>query len=595
MLQNYRLVWGLLNKRERWQFIVLLFLTILMGVFEVAGVAAIFPFLSLLSDSSLIETNPALAFFARATGLSDPEKVTMAFGLLVLLMLVLGMAVRAFGTYLQVRFAMMRAFTISTRLLRKYLRQPYVWFLSQNTSEFGQNLLSETDLVVRQCILPAVVLVSNISVTLLMGLVLLIAEPVVALGAIGALAAVYILVYALLRNRLDRIGKERIKHNKARFQVVQEIGGGIKEIKVMGLEDTALQRFFPSALGMARTQTLANVMGKLPRFALEAVIYGGFITVILVMFLVRAQDLSDLLPLFGLLGVAGMKLFPALQQIYAQMSLIRFTAPALIRLHDNMTGLTVPPRHAPGAPMRLTEQLELKDLSFSYPEAEEPTLNGLSTTIAARSTLGIVGGTGAGKTTVVDIILGLLTPTSGSLFVDGVEITPERKGDWQQSLGYVPQNIFLMDDTVTANIAFGVAPEDVDMAAVERAARAANLHEFVLEHLPEGYDTRVGERGVRLSGGQRQRIGIARALYFDPDVLVLDEATSALDNLTEKAVMDAVHNLGGKKTIIMIAHRLSTVQDCDQILLLERGKVAAAGRYEDLLKDSADFRRMVEA
>jgi ABC-type multidrug transport system fused ATPase/permease subunit len=207
--------------------------------------------------------------------------------------------------------------------------------------------------------------------------------------------------------------------------------------------------------------------------------------------------------------------------------------------------------------------------------------------------VGIVGGTGAGKTTAVDVLLGLLRPQQGALVVDGVEVTDDKVRSWQKSVGYVPQQIFLTDDTVAANIAFGVPPKAIDMAAVERAARIAEMHDFVTRELPDGYATTLGERGVRLSGGQRQRIGIARALYHDPDVLVLDEATSALDNLTERAVMDAVHNLGGKKTIVMIAHRLSTVRDCDRIFLLEQGRVVAQGSYDALVESNAEFRRLV--
>ncbi|AEI96555.1 ABC transporter (plasmid) [Roseobacter litoralis Och 149] len=591
MLQNYRLVWGILSRRERGQFILLIVMSILMALFEVVGVAAILPFLAMIGDPSIIETNVAIALFARVIGSTDVKQITVAFGFTVLAMLVLGMAVRALGTYGQVRFSMMRAFTIATRLLRVYLRQPYVWFLTQNTSEFGQSLLSEIDMVVRQSILPAVLLVSNITITILIVAVLFITEPAVALGAFGLLGGVYVLIYFALRKRLDLVGKERIDFNKERFRTVQEIGGGIKEIKVMGLEDIALSRFHGPAFGMARTQSAANVMGKIPRFALEAVIYGGFILMVLFMLIVKERQIEELLPLFGLLGLSSIKLFPALQTIYAQLSLIRFTAPALTRLHCDVTTLSIPPVTPEGAPIRLNKVLEISDLHFRYPESDRSTLHGISTTIAARSTVGIVGGTGAGKTTVVDLILGLLAPTEGEIRVDGTPITPERRRDWQKTLGYVPQTIFLIDDTVAANIAFGVPPEKVDMAAIEAAARTANLHEFVLNNLPEGYNTRVGERGVRLSGGQRQRIGIARALYFDPDVLVLDEATSALDNLTEKTVMEAVDNLAGAKTIIMIAHRLSTVQNCDTILLLSHGKIVAEGHYKALMQNE-EFRRM---
>jgi ATP-binding cassette, subfamily B, bacterial PglK len=294
--------------------------------------------------------------------------------------------------------------------------------------------------------------------------------------------------------------------------------------------------------------------------------------------------------------MAGMKLFPALQAIYNNLASIRYSTEALEKLHHSVMSLSDPvPQDLSAPPLKLTKSLELRDLRFRYPGAEVNSLDGLSLTIPAFSTIGIVGGTGAGKTTVIDLILGLLRPDGGEIRVDGQVITDDRVRAWQKSLGYVPQAIYLSDDTVAANIAFGVAPEHIDRDAVERAARIANLHDFVTTDLPQAYDTLVGERGVRLSGGQRQRIGIARALYHNPDVLILDEATSALDNLTEKAVMEAVHNLGHAKTVIMIAHRLSTVQECDTIFLLERGKLEAQGPYDQLIAENASFRKLAKA
>jgi ABC-type multidrug transport system fused ATPase/permease subunit len=260
-------------------------------------------------------------------------------------------------------------------------------------------------------------------------------------------------------------------------------------------------------------------------------------------------------------------------------------------MQRNRANAETPARSA-AVPLRLTERLELEGMRYAYPKSERGALDGLDLAIDARTTVGIVGGTGAGKTTTVDVILGLLAPQAGELRVDGVPVTEANRRGWQNAIGYVPQSIFLTDDSVAANIAFGLPADEIDHAAVERAAKIAELHNFVMDELPEGYATQVGERGVRLSGGQRQRIGIARALYHDPDVLILDEATSALDNLTEKAVMDAVHNLGHAKTIILIAHRLSTVRDCDMIFMLERGRVVARGSYDELLESSQKFRAM---
>jgi ABC-type multidrug transport system fused ATPase/permease subunit len=302
------------------------------------------------------------------------------------------------------------------------------------------------------------------------------------------------------------------------------------------------------------------------------------------------------LPVLGVFGFAVLKMFPAVQNIYHSLTQIRFAAPMLAKLHGDLCGAGAAPATVPEAPLPaplpLHRAITLEEVRFAYPGAARPSLDGLSLTIPVRSTVGLVGGTGAGKTTAVDLILGLLAPDTGQIRVDGVPMDAANRAAWQRSLGYVPQAIFLSDESVAANIAFGIPPEARDMAAVERAARLAELHDFILRDLPQGYDTPVGERGVRLSGGQRQRIGIARALYRDPAVLILDEATSALDNLTERAVMDAVANLAHAKTIIMIAHRLTTVKACDTIFLLEEGRLAAQGSFDELVARSETFRRM---
>jgi ABC-type multidrug transport system fused ATPase/permease subunit len=302
---------------------------------------------------------------------------------------------------------------------------------------------------------------------------------------------------------------------------------------------------------------------------------------------------ENTLPIVALYAFVGYRLMPALQQIYGAVTYLRFAGPAINILHADLISLhKIDSQEANVKPMIFNQAITLTNIVYSYPNAPQSTLKGINLSIPARSTIAFVGTTGSGKTTSVDVILGLLEPQEGSLKVDGQVISDANRRQWQSTIGYVPQQIYLSDDTVVANIAFGVSLKDVDLKAVERAAMVANLHDFVTNTLPQGYSTKVGERGVRLSGGQRQRIGIARALYHNPQVLILDEATSALDGLTEQAVMDAVNNLGHEMTIILIAHRLSTVRQCDQIFVLESGKVGAAGTYEELISSSQHFAAM---
>ncbi len=595
MIRTYRLIWQILTKREQKRYLILLGLSLIMSLFEVAGVAVILPFLKIISDPSYIQTNWLFIWFQGVTGIKTDLQVIMATGAIVFLVILLGMAVRAATSYVEIRFGLMRAYSIGSRLLAGYLRQPYVFFLSRNSADVGQNLLSEVDNVIRESVLPAVLLISSTLVTLLIAAFLFAVQPYVAIGATILLVSVYTGVYRSMRGWLARISDARFVANRDRFHVVNEAMGGIKELKLMGLEDQFLRRFTGPAHAMAQLQTAGLLIGRLPRYALEAVCYGGFILMVLIMVVTDSENMQNALPTFGLIGMAAMKLFPALQAIYSNLTSMRYSAQSLEKLHHAVTSLADPaPQDTSFPALQLDHALELRDLSFSYPGAESPSLSGLSLTIPARTTIGIVGGTGAGKTTLIDLVLGLLRPDSGEILVDGQVVSDQRVRSWQKSLGYVPQAIFLSDDTVAANIAFGIDKEHIDDAAVERAAKIANLHDFVTEELPQSYDTMVGERGVRLSGGQRQRIGIARALYHNPEVLILDEATSALDNLTEKAVMEAVHNLGRAKTIIMIAHRLTTVKNCDIIYLLKRGKVEAQGTYDQLIAENASFRKLAQ-
>jgi len=327
----------------------------------------------------------------------------------------------------------------------------------------------------------------------------------------------------------------------------------------------------------------------MPRFALEAIIFGGMILVALYL-MSQSGMVANALPILALYAFAGYRLMPALQQIYNNIIRIRFTIPALDSVYNDLKSLKpYSPSQIQDA-LPLNHNITLKNISYNYPRASRTALSNINFSIQARSTVGLVGATGSGKTTTVDIILGLLEPQKGTLEVDGKVIDKHNIKAWQHSIGYVPQQIFLSDDTVAANIAFGIDTKDINHEAVEYASKIANLHEFVVNELPSKYQTTIGERGVRISGGQRQRIGIARALYHKPQILILDEATSALDNLTERTVLEAVHKLRKNITIIMIAHRLSTVKNCDNILLLEKGEVKEQGKFDRLIQIDAQFR-----
>ncbi|MEO0653540.1 MAG: ABC transporter ATP-binding protein, partial [Pseudomonadota bacterium] len=396
---------------------------------------------------------------------------------------------------------------------------------------------------------------------------------------------------------LRDLGEGIADANHERFKLTNESAGGFKEIKLMHLEQYYTHRYQRPARSKARKEALAMVIQETPRFVLESIAFAAILAGILV-FLVRTDgNLLAAIPTLGVFAFAALRMMPSAQMIYRSSTAMQNAKPVLEAIHANYmearaTQAKMDIKGHGGRKLALDKELALRDISFTYPSSDEPTLSHFSLSIGARTTIGLVGGTGAGKTTVVDLILGLLSPQNGEMIVDGQRIDNENLQAWQRTIGYVPQTIYLVDDTVAANIAFGVPKDQIDLAAVERAARTASLHDFVMTELPDGYSSIVGERGIRLSGGQRQRIGIARALYRAPELLIMDEATSALDNITERAVMDAIQQLRDDITIIMIAHRLSTVRKCDQIYLLNRGVVESSGTYEELVDRNEIFREM---
>ena len=648
----------LLDKREQRNAVLLFIMILVSGVLEAVGVASVIPFLSVLSNPGAIQENAYLSILYNGLGFADANSFLFFLGVVVFLVVLFGLFFRALTEYFLARFTQMRNYSLSSRLLRSYLGRPYSWFLNRHSADLGKTLLSEVQQVIIYALVPSAKVVAKGVIVICLVTMLFLIDPIVALVSAGLLGGSYGLIYLVLRRYLNRIGADMVKANQERFQIVQEAFGGIKEVKAAGLEEGYFRSFLNPAKRFSIHEAHNMMIGQVPRFMLEALAFGGMLVAILILMILRGGALEQIIPTLGVFAFAGMRLLPALQQVYQNATMLRFGTPALNALHANMIQGESSVQRTISAkkicdlePIHLHSHIKLSRVSYTYPLATQPAVDNLDITIQANTTVGLAGGSGAGKTTVVDLIMALLLPDKGQILVDdnpifldkfqfsndGGQITDNRskapiklsritaspvkqngvllgedKGftggnsspdsrkniadnilrRWRCTLGYVPQQIFLADDTVAANIAFGVPAEEIDMQAVERAARIAELHDFVLKELPHGYHATVGERGVRLSGGQRQRIGIARALYHDPDVLILDEATSALDNLTEKAVMDAVHNLARKKTIIMIAHRLSTVQKCDCIFLLERGRLIGQGTYAQLLKTCHEFRKM---
>jgi len=595
MIEILRKLNALMSPAEQRRAKLVFLLMVGMAIFEMLGVASIMPFISLVANPQVIEHNRYLAFVYDSLGFNSPESFLFFLGVMVLVLFISTLSFKALTTYAIHRFSNMRLHSMACRLLWAYLRQPFVFFLNRNTADLSKSILMEVTQVAQGVLVPSMKLLSGTVVSIaILGLLLFI-DPLLSIIVATVLGCAYAIIYIFTRSLLGRIGKDRLLANQQRFILATEALSGIKELRLMGRERAYLERFRDPSERFARHQATNKVIGELPILAIQAVAFGGVLLMILYL-MGRYKGVEGAMPLIALYAFAGYRLLPAFQDIFRNLTQLRFALPALDLLYDDLSLKEGKIRkNTRPEPLHLTESIRLESVTYRYPGAESDALSDVSLTTQAGSIIGFVGSTGAGKSTVVDLILGLLEPTHGQILVDGQPLVGNCVAAWQQTLGYVPQSIYLTDDTVAANIAFGIPKQHIDLQAVERAARAAHIDQFIAKELPHGYDTVIGERGIRLSGGERQRLAIARALYHDPDVVVFDEATSALDNATEKSVMEAIKELRGLKTVILIAHRLTTVRECNRIFLLERGKLMGEGSFDELAGNHAGFQKLARA
>jgi ATP-binding cassette, subfamily B, bacterial PglK len=586
----------LLTPRERRRGFLVMLMVVAMALLETASLASIMPFLAVLGNPSLVETNPVLAAAFDALGFASVDRFLLVLAIAAFVVIVTAGAFRSLTKFAISRYTEMRRHALSSRLLETYLGKPYTFFLNRNSADLAKSILSEADHLVLNVYGPAFRLLSYLVVSMAVIMLLVVVDPWLALTVATILGGAYGLVFLVVKGILGRIGRERRTANRERFTVAGEALDAIKEIKLLNREHSYLARFQPASMRYARHQATASTLAEVPRYLIEALGFGGILG-LAVFLIATSEDMGITLPLLGLYAFAGYRLLPAAQQIYEAMAKLRFGAAAVDGVYADLRDWRRirGPRTGAEPALQPRRSIELQGVWFTYPGAASPVLRDIHLTIPVGTTLGLVGSTGSGKTTLVDILLGLLRPTRGVFAVDGLPVTEDGLRSWQRTLGYVPQDPVLTDASVAENIALGLPREEIDFDAVERAARMAQVHDFIVESLPRQYETEVGERGVRLSGGQRQRIAIARALYHDPAVIVLDEATSALDNVTEQAVMQAVNGLSGQKTIVLIAHRLSTVRECDTVVLLEEGRIRAQGTYAELAATSAGFQAMANA
>lgn len=583
MLNNLGKIWAIFIPSERRKAVGMLVLVILMAMAETLGVLSIMPFLSVLGRPAVIHSNVLLHAVYQRFGFHDAREFILALGF-ASIALVLGSSVfKTITLHLINRFIHLIRHAISARLLSRYLHQPYEFFLSHNTSTLSQNVLSEVDQLQFGLIQPLSQLIAQGAVVLAMLVLIFLYNPIIALCMVAMVGSLYGAIYGLVRKRLAHIGQERQTANTQRYQACSEALGGIKDVKVTHSAAAYQEKFNRASHTFSRHMATSDTLAQSPLYMVEAVGYTGLIVLALVLML-RRGDIAHVLPALGLYGFAAYRMLPSVQIMYRGFAKLKFSSSALDAVHRD---LALPEEKATTAilsqPLVPRREIRLQHVSYAYPATPgKSVFDGLDLRLPVGTSTGIAGPSGAGKTTLMDILLGLLQPQSGTLSVDDTPVDAGNAAGWQRTIGYVPQHIYLADASVKENIAFGVPGKDIDMQAVERAARAAQIHDFVARELKDGYDTPLGDRGIRLSGGQRQRIGIARALYHDPPVLFMDEATSALDAQTEEALNEAIHQLSGDKTIVVIAHREASLRGCQRVMEIAQGRMHAgeAGAHE---------------
>lgn len=598
MFKQLKELYSLLTDEQRKKLRRLQFLVVLMAFAELGSVLAIGPFMALVGDMRQLQGEGIFGDIFRLSGLESPRAFLLWAGIGVLTALGTAALISIFTIWRLSMYGARVGAELSNRLYRHYMYQPWLFHASGSSSQLTNQIAQECTRVTNGIINPLMQMNARIVMATLMSIAIFVFNPAVAITGLAVFAVAYMGMYKIVRRRLIRNGGIVTSAQRLRFKLMGEGFGGIKDALLLGRQQVFTDRFDQASVRFADAQGKNQVMSQVPRFVMELVAFGSVIFLILYLLTAHNGNLGTILPLLSVYALAGFKLLPAFQQIYSSISGIRGNLTAFEGLRADLIGSAATARELNpvvncGQHLTPRKSIELKNVNFTYPGKTEPALRDLNMTIGVNKVIGLVGTSGSGKSTAIDILLGLIPPDSGQLLIDGEAITKQQLRTWQNSLGFVPQSIFLADSSIRENIAFGLPSELVDEVKVQRAATLAHLDELLAE-LPEGLDTRVGERGVQLSGGQRQRIGIARALYHDAEVLILDEATSALDGITEKLIMDAIHDFSGKKTIIMIAHRLATVKKCDSIYLLADGRVVDNGTYSELCQRNDVFKRMAE-
>lgn len=594
MLSIIKELFSLLNKDQRKRFFALQFLVILMSLMEIIGVSSIIPFMAIVGDITQLQKDTLVAEIYTASGIQSEIEFVILLGFMVLVMLLISSIISMFTIWRLCMFGHSIGIEIADRLYSHYLKQDWLFHASGSSAQLIKKVATEAQRVTSGIVMPLMRMNARIVFAIFMSLTIFLYDPMVAIVGLSIFSFAYIILYKIVRLKLQRNG-EAISHmNENRFRLMNEGFGGIKDVLLLGRDKDFIERFNQSGKTFAHSQGNTDALTEVPRYFVELIAFGSMISLVLYLLVSHDANLGVILPIISVYALATLKLLPALQLTYVGFGHIRANIAAFQSIQQdliNSSKAKKSPTYSSKEYLIPKKHILLEDISFRYPGKKELALSDINLKIPVNSVVGIVGPSGAGKSTLIDILLSLIEPQKGQLKVDDTIINNQNCRFWQNTIGFVAQSIFLTEGTFLENVAFGVPKNQIDLEKAKQALQLAHLDEL-LESLEKGVYTQVGERGVQLSGGQRQRIGIARALYHESRVLVFDEATSSLDGITEKIIMEAIQSFGGKKTIILVTHRLQTVQKCDEIFFIDSGKVVDQGNYEKLINTNLKFKRM---
>jgi ATP-binding cassette, subfamily B, bacterial PglK len=596
MIDSLRKLNRLLRSRDRRRVAALFLLMLVGSLLEVLGVGAIPAFVMLAASPERVQEYALVDRVVTALGLEDPRDLLLWGGAALLVIYLVKNTYISLLHWYKARFVFQQQVRLGDRLFSAYMDAPYTFHLERNPAVLLRNANEEVRVAVTGVLMPALKLAMDAVIIGGIVVLLFVIEPVITLATVGVLGTGSGLFLKFTRAKMKHFGRQEQVYRREMIQAIQQGIGGLKDARVLRREGFFKRAFRHAARKSADAAQYKKVVSEVTKPFIETVAVSGMLLVALLL-LLQGRPVESVIPVLTLFGAAAVKLMPALKDLMTGLTLIRYSAVAVHPVHDDLQQLAIgdAPREAvDGRPneTKLKEGIEIQNVFYRYPNARADVLRGVSLQIPTGAAVAFVGASGAGKTTLVDLVLGLLEPTGGRILVDGADIATDFCS-WQRKLGYIPQFIYLADDTIRRNIAFGLADEQIDEERVWKAVESAQLREFI-GSLPDGLDTMVGDRGVRLSGGQRQRIGIARALYHDPAVLVMDEATSSLDVQTEGFVVAAIEAAKKDRTVIMIAHRLQTVRNCDTIFYMEHGVLKDVGTFDVLTLTSAGFREMAQ-